>query len=213
MDLQHQTSSVPEPVSKTGARAWARQVIKQFDRPSALISEASWGYLEGILDRDSQDKDAPNVMVYVPIGHEIDPIHAASWVTQRHGRLCVGRGVGTTAPLQPVAVDPDFVADGRWHLEDAEPDAWGMPVPRLHTPVSAASLHAVIVPGLAFDRAGNRLGRGKGVYDRFLSTLPPTTLRIGLVPSALVVDRLPTEPHDVPMHAVVTELGVIEPGR
>ncbi len=88
-----------------------------------------------------------------------------------------------------------------------------MPVPRLHTPVSAASLHAVIVPGLAFDRAGNRLGRGKGVYDRFLSTLPPTTLRIGLVPSALVADRLPTEPHDVPMHAVVTELGVIEPGR
>lgn len=213
MDLQHPTPAVPDPVSKTGARAWARTVIKKLHRPSASISEASWGHLEGFLGQGIHNLSAPNVMVYVPIGHEIDPIHAASWVIAHNGRLCVGRGAGTTAPLQPVAVDPGFVAGGRWHLEDAEPDAWGMPVPRLHTPVSAASLHAVIVPGLAFDRAGNRLGRGKGVYDRFLSTLPPTTLRIGLVPSALVVDRLPTEPHDVPMHAVVTELGVIEPGR
>lgn len=212
MDLNHPYPRQPDPTSKAGARAWARTVIKGLPRPSGAILEASRGYLGGILDRRLSGLPAPIVMVYVPIGHEIDPIWVASWVESRHGRLCVGRGSGTTAALQPVAVDPDFVAGGRWHLEDAEPDSWGMSVPRRHLPVSAKSLHAVIVPGLAFDRAGNRLGRGKGVYDRFLSSLPPTTLRIGLIPSALVVDRLPTEPHDVPMHAVVTELGVIEPG-
>ena len=68
---------------------------------------------------------------------------------------------------------------------------------------------AVIVPGLAFDRRGHRLGRGAGVYDRFLATLAPHTLRIGVIPDAQLVDALPTEPHDVPMHLVVTEKRVI----
>ena len=148
-------------------------------------------------------------MVYVAIKHEIDPILLASWVHQRGGRVFVGRAVSKVSPLQPVAIDPSFFADGRWHTEDSESDAWGMAVPRLHVPVPVDSLDAVVVPGLAFDRAGNRLGRGAGVYDRFLASLPPTTLRIGLIPSALLVDRLPTDPHDVPMHAVVTEHGIV----
>jgi 5-formyltetrahydrofolate cyclo-ligase len=76
--------------------------------------------------------------------------------------------------------------------------------------VDPATLDAVVVPGMAFDRQGGRLGRGAGVYDRFLARLPERTLRIGLIPSALLVERLPTEPHDIPMHAVATERGVLE---
>ena len=84
-----------------------------------------------------------------------------------------------------------------------------MPVPRDHVPVRASSLTAVLVPGLAFDEHGHRLGRGAGVYDRFLATLPPNVLRIGLAPEALVAPQLPVEAHDVPMHVVVTERRVI----
>ena len=80
-----------------------------------------------------------------------------------------------------------------------------MLVPRDHVPIRPAALAAVIVPGLAFDLRGHRLGRGAGVYDRFLASLPPTTLRIGVIPEALVAPELPVEPHDVPMHWVVTE--------
>lgn len=151
-------------------------------------------------------------MVYVPIRHEIDPILAASGAISAGWELCVGRGTSRDTTLQPVAVSPAFIAGGTWHLDQAFPDAWGMAVPRDHTPVRASSLTAVVVPGLAFDRRGHRLGRGAGVYDRFLATLPPETLRIGLIPSALLVDALPTDPHDVAMHAIVTERGVVRPG-
>jgi len=92
-----------------------------------------------------------------------------------------------------------------WHRDQCEPDAWDMAVPRAHVPVRTATLTAVVVPGLAFDSHGHRLGRGAGVYDRFLATLAPHTLRIGVIPNAQLVDALPTDPHDISMHFVATE--------
>lgn len=66
----------------------------------------------------------------------------------------------------------------------------------------------VLVPGLGFDRAGNRLGRGAGYYDRFLATLPPTTWRIGTGFECQVRESIPTELHDIRLHGLVTERGV-----
>lgn len=64
-------------------------------------------------------------------------------------------------------------------------------------PVPAELLDLVLVPGLAFDEAGNRLGRGMGYYDRFLSRLPKDTPTIGLAFSfQMVSDFPPLEPHD-----------------
>lgn len=88
-----------------------------------------------------------------------------------------------------------------------------MSVPRDHVPVRPDSLTAVVVPGLAFDASGHRLGRGAGVYDRFLATLPPETLKLGVVPESRLVPSLPTDPHDVRMDAVVTQARVLRPSR
>jgi 5-formyltetrahydrofolate cyclo-ligase len=169
------------------------------------ISRRIEGHAWGIVIDNSLPDSLASLMVYVPIRGEIDPIFIASRALGVGWRICVGRGTSTTSTLQCVAVDPAFLAGGVWHRDGCEPDAWGMPVPRDHVPVRAAGLTAVLVPGLAFDEHGNRLGRGAGVYDRFLATLPPSVLRVGLCPEALVVPALPTEPHDVPMHFVVTE--------
>lgn len=155
-------------------------------------------------------------MVYVPIRGEIDPIFANRWAISHEWHLAVGRATSRTSVLQPVAVEPADLGPDGWHRDRCETDAWDMLVPRNHVPIRSASLAAVVVPGLAYDRHGHRLGRGAGVYDRFLATLPPNVLRIGLTPAALVVPELPTEPHDVPMHFVVTEREVIAanaPGR
>lgn len=62
----------------------------------------------------------------------------------------------------------------------------------------------VLVPGIAFDTSGNRIGQGAGHFDRFLVTHPGT--RIGLAFSVQIADDLPTEPHDVPMNYIVTEI-------
>ena len=66
----------------------------------------------------------------------------------------------------------------------------------------------VIVPGLAFTAAGDRLGQGGGWYDRFLSTVRADCTTIGVGFDLQLVDALPVEPHDVPLDHVVTESGV-----
>ena len=66
-------------------------------------------------------------------------------------------------------------------------------------------IDVVLVPGLAFDRLGNRLGRGQGYYDRFLRRLPADTLTIGLAFDGMVRDSIPHDENDVPVKMVVTE--------
>lgn len=67
----------------------------------------------------------------------------------------------------------------------------------------------VVVPGLAFDASGWRLGRGHGYYDRFLSGLGGTALTVGLAFSWQLVPEVPVEAWDVPVDAVVTEDSVL----
>lgn len=68
-----------------------------------------------------------------------------------------------------------------------------------------AQVDLVIVPGLAFDGAGRRLGFGQGYYDRLLSGVHPRTVTIGLAYAFQVVDRIPVLAHDRAVHYVVTD--------
>jgi 5-formyltetrahydrofolate cyclo-ligase len=72
-------------------------------------------------------------------------------------------------------------------------------------PISLESLDLVVVPGLAFDEAGNRLGRGMGYYDRFLGRLPKNIPTVGLAFDFQVVsDFPPLEPHDFSVSKVLS---------
>lgn len=70
-------------------------------------------------------------------------------------------------------------------------------------PVPVEALDLVLVPGVAFDRRGRRLGHGHGYFDRFLARLPKTTPTVGLAFRFQILDRLPVASHD---HAVRTIL-------
>ncbi len=67
----------------------------------------------------------------------------------------------------------------------------------------AAGCELAVIPGVAFDRYGNRLGRGKGYYDQFLCR-HPTVYTIGICFPFQMTDTIPTEPHDIPVNEVVT---------
>ena len=71
------------------------------------------------------------------------------------------------------------------------------------------AVDVVIVPGVAFTPDGARLGQGGGWYDRFLAAVRPECVSIGVGFDAQVVDVLPTEPHDIPLHTIVTESGAL----
>jgi 5-formyltetrahydrofolate cyclo-ligase len=88
---------------------------------------------------------------------------------------------------------------------------WGILEPPEDSPnVPFANVDVVLVPGLLFDARGSRLGFGRGYYDRLLAMLGPDVLRIGVTREALVVDRLPIDPWDVPMTHLATGNGVEE---
>jgi 5-formyltetrahydrofolate cyclo-ligase len=109
-------------------------------------------------------------------------------------------------------VEGDRLAFREATLERLEPGRYGIPEP----PADATALShdvaaaVVMVPGLGFDRAGARLGTGKGYYDR---TLPAygSLRRVGLAMDAMIVEAVPTDPWDVPMHVVVTERDLLVP--
>lgn len=99
-----------------------------------------------------------------------------------------------------VVVSHDELVPGAWGLIEPSPDA---PV------ISPESLTVVLTPLVGFDRHCNRIGRGRGYYDKhfsFLNTEPrPTRPRlIGIAHDLQLVDRLPIHPHDVRLDAVVT---------
>lgn len=68
---------------------------------------------------------------------------------------------------------------------------------------SVEEIEVIVVPGVAFDRQGMRLGRGKGFYDRLLATAKATKIGIGY--EFQLVEEIPSEPHDVAMDMVITE--------
>jgi 5-formyltetrahydrofolate cyclo-ligase len=73
--------------------------------------------------------------------------------------------------------------------------------------VPSEEIQFILVPGLAFDAGGGRLGRGRGHYDRFLARLPDTALRCGVCFDCQMLESLPSEAHDIPMAALLTESG------
>ncbi len=86
------------------------------------------------------------------------------------------------------------------------PGTFGIPEP-VGEPVAVVDLDLVLVPGLAFDRCGGRLGYGKGYYDHTLAGYAGT--RVGLAFGTQIVATLPRQAHDQLMDAVVTDEGVL----
>lgn len=79
--------------------------------------------------------------------------------------------------------------------------------------ISPSEVDVFLVPGLAFDVCGVRLGRGAGHFDRLLATVEPGASVVGISPAAATFARLPTADHDIPMSHLGTEYGVTGTAR
>jgi 5-formyltetrahydrofolate cyclo-ligase len=141
------------------------------------------------------------VALYAAIGDELDPRSAVDAVAAAGCTVALPRVAGPDLDL--VAVTPSTpVAPG--HRGVLEPS--GPPLP-------LAQVDVVVVPGLAFDRHGGRLGQGGGHYDRLLARLPPRTLRVGLCLDRQLVRAVPGAAHDQPVDVVVTESSTVRARR
>jgi 5-formyltetrahydrofolate cyclo-ligase len=143
------------------------------------------------------------VCAYVPVGTEPGSVEMLDMLLRRSGRvlLPVARttGDGTPLPLRWGDYRPGALVPGPWGL--LEPPEPALPASAL------AEAALVIVPALAVDRRGVRLGRGRGFYDRSLDGRDPQARLVAMVRDVEFVDELPAEAHDVPMTHVITPRG------
>ncbi len=90
-------------------------------------------------------------------------------------------------------------------LDGLEKGRFGLMQPPAGT--KEGRLDMIIVPGIGFDASGNRLGRGKGYYDRYLAMTD--ALKIGLAYDFQIADRIPSEDNDIPVDIIITESRVV----
>lgn len=126
---------------------------------------------------------------------------------------------GAEVDLRPaIATHPDWlwffpkVASTRpprlaWGTEPLEPGPWGLMEPGFAQHF-LPPVQLLLVPGLAFDGEGYRIGYGGGFYDALLEKLPDDVLTVGVGFEAQMDLPVPVEPHDWPVHALLSELGL-----
>ena len=102
-----------------------------------------------------------------------------------------------------------FVTDP---ARDLATGTWGIPEPGVHCERMAdgSAVDFVLAPGLAFNRRGDRVGYGRGYFDRFIASLPGRPLVAAGAYSMQLVGQLPVEPHDRGVQVLVTEWETID---
>lgn len=146
------------------------------------------------LERTGLFTKARRIMAYHSLPDELptdDMLHR--WATRKD--LFLPRVNGDELEILPYRADT------------LSPGAFAIAEPQEGEPVSAESIDLIIVPAVAFDRHGNRLGRGRGFYDRLLATTTATTIGVGY--DFQLLDTVPVEPHDRPLDMVATPSEII----
>lgn len=149
-------------------------------------------------------QEALTVMFYVSHNSEVNTRRMITAALRNGHRIAVPLVRPDKRLLLPVLIhDP---------ARDLSPGFKGILEPDLDQSrkLPSSELDLVIVPGLAFDPVGNRLGMGRAYYDAFLKAIRPEVLKIGLAFECQVVDSILPASHDVAMDMIITEKRVID---
>ena len=161
-----------------------RQMLSEAERISA--AEEVFNRLEQTAAFLMADK----VLMYHSLPDELSThAYLKKWGSRK--RFYLPRVNGVNLDILPY--DESRLELGSFHFEE----------PTGNDTVDADEIELIVVPAVAYDRRGNRLGRGKGFYDRLLSSARATKIGVGY--EFQLVDEIPAEPHDVPMDYVITQ--------
>ena len=144
------------------------------------------------------------VLCYVPRGDEADVRHVMEDILNRGSRkaLFVPRITDRVNAVMEAALVSDGTSDSLGTLDLLEPGAFGILTAKGTRAAHPGELDFIIIPGIAFDRNGNRKGRGGGYYDRYLAKTRGFKCAAAL--DCQMVDRIEPKPWDIRMDAVVT---------
>lgn len=147
-----------------------------------------------LLEKHASFIMAENILMYHSLADELSTRDFLDkWHTRKHFFLPRVNGVN----LDILPYDQTKLQLGAFHIEEPTGD----------NTVDISQIEMIVVPGVAYDRNGNRVGRGKGFYDRLLATTKAT--KIGIAYDFQIVDEIEAQPHDVTVDIIITDKGVI----
>lgn len=143
---------------------------------------------------------AASLLLFAPLPGEPDP----TGLLAHHGQKSFLFPRISGDSLQLFRWRPESLwITGPFGVREPDPKTWEEAPP--------GEVDLALIPGLAFDPSGNRIGRGKGYYDRLLGDRSFRATRAGVCLEKRILTSIPMEPHDVPMDLIVTEQRVIRP--
>ena len=133
-----------------------------------------------------------HILLYHALPDELDTISfLQNWYSRKN--LYLPRVAGVNLELLPF--HPQRLSTGAFGIEEPQPQPGEMPI-------DPKDIEMIVVPGVAFDEAGHRLGRGRGYYDRLLSST--RALKVGIGYDFQLIDQVPVEPHDISLDTIIT---------
>lgn len=163
--------------------------------PAEMASKSARGM--ELLTGTSEYAKSEIVMVFLSLPTEIDTTGLVLRAWQDHKRVLAPRISWEQRRMMPTEI--------RSLTSDLVETSMGLREPVSGPPIPISLIDMVIVPGLAFDKHGNRLGRGRGFYDRFLAHPEFAGVTCGFALEDQVVKDVPAEPLDRPVSMLVTE--------
>ena len=134
------------------------------------------------------------VMIYMSAFKEPDTYELLKKLIDLKVRICVPVSDTNTLTITPALISS---------VTDIKKGAYGIYEPTSVMPVNICDIDIVFIPGIAFSKKGDRLGFGKGYYDRFLSEFHG--LKAGICYDFQVIDDIPVSEHDIKMDLIITE--------
>jgi len=140
---------------------------------------------------------AKAIMIYLPLPDEVDisPVALRGW--QEEKIIAAPKLTWDKRHMLPIRIQSLEIG--------ITPTRAGVREPTDGEPIGIEALDMVLVPALVFETEGNRIGRGAGFYDRFLASPEFRGVSVGVAFEEQVVDKLPVEPHDVPVDILITD--------
>ncbi len=144
-----------------------------------------------LLERSAAFTMAENILLYHSLPDELSTREFLDrWASRKHFFLPRVNGVN----LDILPYDRSTMALGAFQIEEPQGD----------DVADISQIEMVVVPAIAYDRRGNRVGRGKGYYDRLLASTKATKVGVGY-DFQLLDEEIPAEPHDVAVDMVITD--------
>lgn len=143
-------------------------------------------------------KEAETVMMYISAFKEPETFTIIENLLSQNKKVVVPVSVASTHTILPTYLES---------MKELEKGAYGVLEPTIIRAVNPDDIDVVVVPGIAFDMHRNRLGFGKGYYDRLLENMHAK--KIALCYDFQIVDDLPVSDNDIPMDLILTEEGEV----